>query len=92
MAATGFVPPSESHLLGGVQLDVQPWRAQVYVDGVYVGLVDEFTGYYHHLELVPGLHVITFIAPDYEPLMLEVVVSPGHTTTYRRTLNRASGR
>jgi len=42
-APTGFVPPSESHLLGGVQLDVQPWRAQVYVDGANVGLVDDFS-------------------------------------------------
>lgn len=77
---------------GGVQLDVQPWRAQVYVDGTYVGVVRDFTGYYHHLEISAGPHVIAIVAPDYEPLIVDVLVSPGHVTTYRGTLNLASGR
>lgn len=40
------VPPPEGAPIGGLQLDVQPWRAQVYVYGAYVGLVDDFNGYY----------------------------------------------
>jgi len=77
---------------GGVQLDVQPWRAQVYVDGTYVGVVRDFTGYYHHLEVSAGPHVIVIVTPDYEPLVLDLFVSPGRVTTYRGTLSRASGR
>jgi len=76
---------------GGVQLDVQPWRAQVYVDGSYVGLVSDFTGYYHHLEVSAGPHVIAIVTPDYEPLILDLLVSPGRVTTYRGTLSPGSG-
>ena len=77
---------------GGVQLDVQPWRAQVYVDGTYVGVVLDFTGYYHHLEVSAGPHVIAIVAPDYDPLVLDVFVSPGRVTTYHDTLSPASSR
>ena len=77
---------------GGVQLDVQPWRAQVYVDGAYVGLVDDFKGYYHHLEIGAGPHVIVIVMPGYDPLIVDTLVSPGQVTTYRGTLNFASPR
>jgi hypothetical protein len=76
---------------GGVQLDVQPWRAEVYVDGTYAGLVRDFTGYYHHLEISAGPHVIAIVTAGYEPLILDMSISPGHVTTYRGTLSPASG-
>jgi len=76
---------------GGLQLDVQPWRAQVYADGIHVGAVSEFSGYYHHLDLAPGPHVIAIVASEYVPLVFEVMVSSGRTTTYRGTLTRAPG-
>ena len=72
--------------LGGLQLDVQPWRAQVYVDGAYAGDVAEFSGYYRHLSLTAGPHVVTIVAEGHEPLLLEVFVSPGQTLTYRGSL------
>jgi hypothetical protein len=72
---------------GGVQLDVQPWRASVFVDGVYKGRVDEFNGYYRNLQLVAGPHLIAVIEPGHQPLLFDVVVVPGRTTTYRGTLN-----
>jgi hypothetical protein len=74
---------------GGVQLDVQPWRAHVYVDGAYAGLVEDFKGYYRHLEISAGPHVIVIVTPGYEPLVVELRVSPGQVTTYRGTLNFA---
>ena len=89
-AALGPLPDGAP--IGGVQLDIEPRRAQVYVDGTHVGLVSDFSGYYQHLDLVAGLHLITILAPNYEPLIIHVVVSPGHTTTYRGTLTRANGR
>ena len=82
----------DTELRGGVQLDVQPWRAEVFVDGAYAGVVDDFKGYYNHLELTPGPHALTIVAPDYYPLTLELIVLPGRTITHRATLNRASGR
>lgn len=97
--ARGFIangqpqyPLPSSAAPGGVQLDVQPWRAQVYVDGTYVGDVRDFTGYYHHLEVGAGPHVIAMVTPGYEPLVIEVFVSPDRVTTYHGTLSPSSGR
>jgi len=77
---------------GGLQLDVEPRKAFVYVDGFLVGIVDQFKGYFQHLETTAGYHVVEFIAPDYEPLLTEVTVVPNKTTTYRASMNRAGGR
>ena len=72
---------------GGVQLDILPWRASVFVDGVYAGRVDDFKGYYQHLEVAAGPHQIVVVEPGYQPLVIDVVVAPGRTTTFRATLN-----
>jgi hypothetical protein len=72
---------------GGVQLDVQPWRASVFVDGVYAGRVEDFKGYYQHLEVVAGPHQIIVVEPGFLPLVFDVMVVPGRTTTFRGTLN-----
>jgi hypothetical protein len=85
-------PPTGTSLSGGLQLDVEPRRALVYVDGVLAGTVDQFKGYYQHLEISAGFHVIDFLAPDYEPLTVRVTVVPNKTTTYRASLIRAGGR
>jgi hypothetical protein len=71
---------------GGVQLDVTPWRAQVYVDGALAGRVEQFRGYYHHLELPAGAHTIAIVAAGYQPHVIDVVVVPGRTLTYRAAL------
>ena len=86
------IPLPEDAPRGGVQVDVEPRSAQVYVDGAYVGVVSNFSGYFRHLDLVAGSHVITIVAPDYEPLTVQMEVSPGATATYRGTLTRARGR
>jgi PEGA domain len=87
-----YEPPLEGAPVGGVQLDIDPRRAQVYVDGAYAGLVEEFSGYFQHLELPAGPHDIAVVAPGYEPISLHVIVSPGATLTQRATLSRAYGR
>jgi hypothetical protein len=82
-------PSDGRSLSGGLQLDVEPRRALVYVDGVLVGTVDQFKGYYQHLKASAGFHVLDFVAPDYEPLSVGLTVVPNKTTTYRGFLNRA---
>jgi hypothetical protein len=71
---------------GGVQLDVLPWSALVYVDGALAGRVEEFRGYYHHLELPAGRHAIAIVAAGAEPHIFDVVFGPGKTLTYRASL------
>ena len=80
-----YAPESASFTLeegptGGVQLDVQPWRAAVFVDGIYAGRVDDFRGYYKHLEVVAGSHQIVVVESGFQPLVIDAVVVPGETT------------
>src|SRR5262249_47426473 len=58
VAFTQLPPDTVGPALGGLQLDVEPRRADVYVDGVYAGPVADFSGYYHHLDLTAGYHRI----------------------------------
>jgi hypothetical protein len=88
--AAALAIPRDAGPPGGLQLDVQPWRAQVFVDGVYEGRAEDFRGYYQHLALAPGLHVIAIVADEHEPLVLELLVSPGQTLTYRGSLTYVS--
>ena len=82
--------PLKEGPMGGVQLDLLPWRASVFVDGVRVGQVGDFNGYYKHLKIVAGPHEIMVLEPGYNPLILYVVVVPGRTLTYRYTLDELS--
>jgi hypothetical protein len=84
-----LVPLPDDGPTGGVQLDVTPWRSRVYVDGVLKGRADDFKGYYHPLELVAGPHQITIVDEGRQPVVVDVVVVPGRTVTYRATLSEA---
>jgi hypothetical protein len=85
----GPPPVDPNRPTGGLQLDVDPRQALVYANGWPMGVVESYSGYYQHLELPAGPHVIEIVAPGYEPLVVDVTVTPGRTTTYRGTLNRA---
>ena len=74
---------------GGIQIDVQPWRAQVFVDGALMGYVGDFNGYYKHLEVPSGPHQVTIVEHGYQPMILDIVVTPGRTVTFRGTLSQA---
>jgi hypothetical protein len=78
--------PAPARPMGGVQLALEPRRAQVYVDGSYAGLVDDFAGYYRHLPLPAGNHRIEVFTPGYLPLIFDVTVVPDRTITYRQSL------
>jgi len=69
---------------GTLGLDVQPRRVlQVYVDGYYVGMPDDFNG---ELELVAGPHRIELRAPGYETLAFDVQIAAQRSVTYRGEL------
>jgi len=92
LAPLPLAPLPDDAPRGAVQLDVTPWRSQVYVDGVPMGRVDDFRGYYHPLDLPAGPHQITIVDEGREPMVVDLVVTPGRTTTYRGTLHEALGR
>src|SRR6266542_1833603 len=62
---------------GGVRIQGAPEAAQVYADGYYVGIVDDFDGPFQHLNLQAGAHRIEIRAPGYPPAAFDVNVQPG---------------
>jgi hypothetical protein len=73
---------------GRLRLKVKPRSAEVFVDGYYSGLVDEFDGVFQRLRLEPGPHRIEIRANGYETLAFDVRITPDHTVTYSGELQR----
>jgi hypothetical protein len=64
---------------GGVRIEDAPRDAQVFVDGYYAGIVDDFDGVFQRLDLRPGGHQIDIRVPGQPPLQYDVNVEPGQT-------------
>jgi hypothetical protein len=72
--------------IGGIRLKIRPRDAQVFVDGYYAGLVDDFDGTFQSLRLEQGGHKIEIHMPGFEDLELDVHVQPGRTITLNENL------
>ena len=79
----GYITAAPSEAYGRVRIQDAPRDAQVFADGYYVGVVDDFDGAFQHLNLEVGVHQIEIRAPGFETLALDVNVQPGQTITYR---------
>ncbi len=73
---------------GALRLKIKPKDAEVYVDGFYVGVVDDFDGMFQKLHIEIGPHRVEVRAPGYEPLIIEVRITADHATTYQGELKR----
>jgi hypothetical protein len=88
----GYAPPyaypypPAGYDFGGVRLALRPRDAQVFVDGNYAGIVDDFDGTFQQLRLDQGGHKIEIRMPGFEDLELDVHVAPGRTLTIRENL------
>jgi hypothetical protein len=71
---------------GGLRLKIEPRNAQVYVDGYYAGVVDDFDGRFQQLKLASGRHRIEVRATGHEPLKFDVNIQSHQTTVYQGTL------
>lgn len=80
-----YYDPMPGVAYGGLRLTDLPRDAQVFADGYFVGLVDDFDGIFQHLNLEAGGHHIEIVLPGgYQPpLAFDVFVRPGETITYR---------
>ncbi|MGH9867707.1 MAG: PEGA domain-containing protein [Candidatus Polarisedimenticolia bacterium] len=70
----GGVPASD---VGWIDTDVSPEKAQVYVDGKYMGVADNFDGYPGFLALKAGEHTISFKSPGRQTVSQTVDVPGG---------------
>jgi len=73
---------------GSLKLKIKPREAEVYVDGYFVGVVDDFDGIFQRLHIETGPHRVEVRAPGYETLVIEVRITADDTTTYHGELKR----
>lgn len=69
-----------------LRLEVTPRQAQVFVDGYYAGIVDEFDGVFQRLRIEPGGHVITLYLEGYRTVEQDLYLRPGADQRLRLTL------
>jgi len=82
----GYYAIAPGFVYGSVRIVDAPPDAQVFVDGYYAGVVDDYDGVFQHLNLVPGSHRIEIQVAGYPPIGFDVFVQPGQTITYRANL------
>ena len=83
-APVGYVAAAPAY--GGVRITGAPRNAQVFADGYYAGVVDNFDGSFQHLDLTPGPHRVEIRVTGAPPMTFDVHVQPGQTITYHADL------
>jgi len=79
----GYFEPIPGRAYGGVRITGAPRDAQVFADGYYVGIVNDFDGIFQHINLEAGPHHIEIAWGGYQPMAFDIYVRPGETTTFR---------
>jgi PEGA domain len=85
-----YPPPYYGHYYyddtGSAQLKVSPRNAQVYVDGYFAGIVDNFDGSFQRLDVDAGEHELQFYLEGYRPFSLKVLFVRGRTVKITHTM------
>ena len=74
--------------LGALDLNVKPKKAEVYVDGRYVGLAKDFDGSPGYLWLKEGTHEVIFYKEGYGTVVREFTVHPGAVIEVKQRMVR----
>jgi hypothetical protein len=74
---------------GGLRIDMPQRDAEVYVDGYFVGTVDNFDGRTQQANLQTGPHQVEIRSPQFETIHFSVNIEPGRTITYRGSMREA---
>jgi hypothetical protein len=69
-----------------LRIDAEPRDAQVFVDGYYAGIVDDFDGVFQRLRVQPGGRVITLYLEGYRTEEQRLYLRPGHDQRVRLTM------
>lgn len=85
-ASMGTLPP----VLSTVKVNVNPSRAAVFVDGLYVGHVREFDGMGRGLLVAPGNHQIKIALPGYQTFQTEIQPAALQTVEIKTNLLKSA--
>src|SRR5262249_57172264 len=78
-----YLPPE-----GSVRLEVKPNTAEVYVDGYYAGIVDDFDGTFQRLHVPPGEHELELYLDGYRPAKQKILLAVDKTVKVKYTLEK----
>jgi hypothetical protein len=81
-APTGAIPA----VTATVKINVNPVRAAVFVDGLFVGHVGEFDGIGQGMMVAPGVHKIKVALPGYQTFETEINPSPNQKVEVKTDL------
>ena len=69
-----------------LRLQVTPRDTEVYVDGYYAGVVDDFDGMFQRLHLEPGSHDVTLYLPGHRTSTQKIFLQDRGTFRIRHTM------
>lgn len=69
-----------------LRIQANPSQAEVYVDGHYAGIVDDFDGVFQRLHVTPGSHEITLRLEGFRTWSAEIYAAPGSTVKLHQDL------
>lgn len=69
-----------------VRLQVEPRNTEVFVDGYFAGVVDEFDGVFQRLQVEPGQHEVTLWLQGFRTVRQQLYLSPGGDFRVRHTM------
>ena len=82
----GPYPGPTYQIYGGLRLKMKPREAEVFVDGYFAGVVDDFDGAFQQLNLDVGPHRIEVRHTGYEPTSFEIRTQPDEKITFKGEL------
>jgi hypothetical protein len=62
---------------GGLDLDIRPEKAQVFLDGQYIGVADQFDGFPNYLWLEQGTYDLVFYHPEFQTIARQYSIYSG---------------
>jgi hypothetical protein len=69
-----------------IRFQVTPRQTEVFIDGYYAGVVDDFDGFFQRLRLPPGQYGIELYLAGYRSAQQKILVQPGATFRVRHTM------
>ena len=79
-----YPPPYPAFVPGSaIRFEITPKQAEVYADGYFAGIVDEFDGVFQRLHLPAGQHNLTIYREGFETVHQTVSLTPGATFKIR---------
>src|SRR6266542_2378410 len=77
-----------SNITGNLKTDITPKQTEVYVDGYYAGVADDFDGAFQRLSTSPVGHAVTLRLEGYRTITRNIYVRPDSTYKLKETMEK----